>query len=453
MEKKIKIDKIIIIYFILLIVVCFFRFPDIKDEYKYIYLTDNLVERKNFMILKYFGQLYPDKPPLYFWLLVVLKDIFGDNFFPIALILGSLLPMIIISYKTLNFINRMETSDLGIEVYKLFITIPFVVGISLILRMDMLLTLWIVLAIYMFFSRYYLKDYGSKNSMYMMYIYIALGILTKGGAGFVVPILTILTFLFLDKNLTYLKNIKFWKGILLICSIIGIWFLFLSQISDGEEYIKLMLGRETLGRVLSSKTHVRPFYFYLAHTPLTFFIATPFVFLQLYKLSRKIKEFKNWETIDKISYCWFVPNFIFFSMCSGKLDIYLLPIYPAMLILAVRFLDKELKKYIKGIIRLQFLIVIIVVCGSIYYTNNYTLKNLIADMRNYDVVHSYRFNDAKNLYYTIGNKEIGELGDDDLIKIKYGDLMILKKKNMKNLKGIRYTVVSKNKNYVLLKIG
>lgn len=452
MIKKLKIDKIIIVYIIFLVLASFFRFPDIKDEFKYIYLTDNLIERKNFIILKYFGELYPDKPPLYFWILVLLRYIFRENFFPLSLVLCSIFPMILISLKSYKFIVDMDSDTFGNYIFKLFITLPFIVGISLILRMDMLLTFWIISSIYIFFEGYYSNKWDKKN-IFLMYIYIALGILTKGGAGIVVPILTIITFLFLEKNFKILKEIKFLRGILFVLFIILFWFFSLSKIPEGKDYISLMIGRETIGRVLNSKTHMRPFYFYLIHTPLTFFILFPFVFLQIYRLSKKIKYFKTWNRLDKISYSWFIPNFIFFSLCSGKLDIYLLPIYPAMIILAVRYLTEiGLERYISKIIKLQIILVLTAISGVYYYTDNYTLKPFIKNIESSNNLYSFRFNDAKNLYYMIGKKRIRELGDDDLGEIKKGDLIILKVKNMERLEGLNYIVIEKNKSYLLLKV-
>ena len=51
---------IIFIYFIIFIPLAFFRYPDARNELKYFVVTDDMIQAKNYLILKYFSELYPD---------------------------------------------------------------------------------------------------------------------------------------------------------------------------------------------------------------------------------------------------------------------------------------------------------------------------------------------------------------------------------------------------------
>jgi 4-amino-4-deoxy-L-arabinose transferase-like glycosyltransferase len=99
-----------------------------------------------------------------------------------------------------------------------------------------------------------------------------------------------------------------------------------SVISGGREYAYELLIIQTFGRAVNSFAHQRPFYYYLetfsgTFLPWSFFLYSSFIY---YLRSRK-----NAPKFIKFLVVWFVSAFILFSVISGKLDIYLLPIYPA----------------------------------------------------------------------------------------------------------------------------
>jgi 4-amino-4-deoxy-L-arabinose transferase-like glycosyltransferase len=214
--------------------------------------------------------------------------------------------------------------------------------------MDMLMTLFIVGALAIFFKLYFNFEKIESLKIYSLYILMGIAILVKGGGGFAVPISIIFLFLLLEKNLKYFKLIKFGRGILIVLSIVIVWLAALYFQPQGKEYISLLLGQETLGRALKSKAHVRPFYYYLKMLPITTLPFTLFFLGAFFKRLKNLKNFKNWDNLEKISFCWTVAPLLFFSMMSGKLDIYLLPAYPGIVALIYCFIfNKENKKIVK----------------------------------------------------------------------------------------------------------
>ena len=79
MYRKARLDRnyiaIILIYILIFIPIIILRFPDIRNEIKYFLITDSIIDSKNFLVLKYLNELYPDKPPLYFFILYIQKNI------------------------------------------------------------------------------------------------------------------------------------------------------------------------------------------------------------------------------------------------------------------------------------------------------------------------------------------------------------------------------------------
>ena len=116
---------IIFIYFIIFIPLAFFRYPDARNELKYFVVTDDMMQAKNYLILKYFSELYPDKPPLYFWILIFFKTYFKNLFFSLSLLVGSLLPSFGISILSFKLLTKLKDEKTGFFTAIILMTIPY----------------------------------------------------------------------------------------------------------------------------------------------------------------------------------------------------------------------------------------------------------------------------------------------------------------------------------------
>lgn len=332
--------KITLIYIIIFIPVILTRYPDIRNEIKYFVVADNMIETKNFLILKYFSELYPDKPPLYFWLFAFVKKYFGNNFVPLTAGLGSTLPSYLITVMSYSLFSKIKNEKTGFMISIILCTMPFFIGTSVFLRMDMMMSFFIFMALSHFFSMYY--DFYKKTfiNISAVYLFIFLGIFTKGIAGFIIPVSIIFGFLILEKNINFLKKIHFGKGILFIVSLVGLWIYFISLMPEGKNYISLMLGQETVGRIVKSKAHIQPFYYYFIRLPLLTFPYEIFLLGEIISYLKNIKHHLIWTPLEKIGFVWTIIPLILFSCASGKLDIYLLPIFPGIAVIIYNFIMK-----------------------------------------------------------------------------------------------------------------
>ena len=290
--------KIFLIYLIIFIPILLIRYPDIRNELKYFVVADNLLETKNFFILKYFSELYPDKPPLFFWLLGFLKKYCGNLFMPAAVFLGSALPSFFITVFSYSFFAKIKDEKSGFFIALSLCTVPFFMGISLVLRMDMIMSFFIFMTLYNFFSLYYNFIPKNLKNILFMYFYIFLGIFTKGPAGIVVPLITIFVFLLLENNLNFLKKIYLGRGIIFILILIGIWQYFILKSPQGKEYLMLILGQETIGRIVKAKTHVKPFYYYFEMIPILLYPYGIFFIGSFIYYIKKIRFYKEWDILE-----------------------------------------------------------------------------------------------------------------------------------------------------------
>ncbi|MGL4253427.1 MAG: hypothetical protein ACRCR2_05205, partial [Fusobacteriaceae bacterium] len=317
------------------------------------------------------------------------------------LFFGGVLPAMITSMLSFRLFSKFIHVQKAFYISLALTLLPFAVGISTVLRMDSLMNLFIIGALYIFYSLYFGVSQPSKIKIYSIYLLLGLGILIKGGAALAVPLVAIIFLLGMERNFGYLKKIKIISGLGIVIAIVGIWLLSLYFQPQGKEYINLLLGQETLGRALKSKTHVRPFYYYVYKFPLLILPFTPFFIWGFWRLIKKIKNFREWTPVEKISFTWFVAPFVFFSLMSGKLDIYLLPIFaPAILIsLLPIFENPKLEKVLRGILITLIGFYLVANAGLPYYENNYGIKPLVKAVKNSEKekVFAYRFGDSLNL--------------------------------------------------------
>lgn len=420
--------KILFVYLIIYIPIALKRFPDIRNEIKYYAITDNLIKSREFFILKYFSELYPDKPPLYFWLIRFFKENF-ESFNFLSILFGSIIPSFIIVILMYNLFTKLKSEKFGFLVAISLATTPFFVGISVFLRMDMLMNLFITISLYYFFSLYFNLIKNSWANRGILYLSIFLGIFSKGIAGGMVPLSIILGFLILEKNLTFLKKINFLAGVGFIIFYALAWFLLIYLEPEGKEYLALMFKQETVGRIVKAKTHIKPFYYYLVRLSFLIFPYSLFWYYSIFHYLKDIKNYRSWSCLEKIGVIWSTIPLILFSLASGKLDIYMLPLFTGMILLSLNFfieiknkkIGKILLKIISIILIIPFFInrfsknrenqykkfltiplSIVFIFGVLtqgmgVFNRHFTLKPIVFQIQDNRKIYTYRFEDFKNI--------------------------------------------------------
>ena len=319
----------------LLFIIPVFVFRDYTtdNELKYISIIREALADRNYFTFYNHDEIYADKPPLYFWLLMLLRLFTGvDN----MLIYGmaTLIPayIIIITMNRLSFgkNNKAEFTPM----LMLISTVMFL-GSTVALRMDILMVMFIVLALSAFFRMYC----GEENNLdqYLLPLYIFLAVFSKGAVGIIIPVFSILVFLLVEKQVSSIKKYLGWKQWLIIFCLTSIWFtgVFLE---GGFDYIYNLLVKQTIGRGINSFHHKRPFYYYLITS---WYSLAPWIFLSVITL---FKGFKTGIIHSDIKLKFYsvivITTFIIMSLVSSKLDIYLLPLYPFIIYLTYMLLEK-----------------------------------------------------------------------------------------------------------------
>lgn len=316
-----------LLFFLLLLPAIALRDYTPDNELRYISLVNEALQNGTWFTFYDHGTVYADKPPLYFWYIALMHFLLGAHHMW-AIALASLLPAIgIIALMDRWMREESVPCDTALAGSMLMITAMYI-GTALVLRMDMLMALFILLALRAFYRLYQGK--ASRSTRWMIPVYIFLAIFTKGPVGFLMPMVSIVAFLAIKKDLRHFGRYFGWEQWGVLIGLCVLWFSAVYA-EGGSEYLNNILFKQTVGRGVNSFHHAEPFYYYLTHFV---YALAPWSLLYLVSYVKGVKA-RLWKTdLEKFLVAVSASTFVMLSLVSSKLDIYLVPAYPFMVYLS-----------------------------------------------------------------------------------------------------------------------
>lgn len=354
----------------LLLFLCFvplllFRDFTPNNELKYLSIADEALRDGHFFAFWNHGAPYADKPPLYLWITMLGKWLFGThNMFFLGLF--SLVPAII----TLHIMNKWVTPFLN-ERYRnsvslMMMTSGLFVGSAIVLRMDMLMCMFIVLALYAFYKLYTRK--GNRYDSILLPIYIFLAIFTKGPVGILVPIISIPVFLWWQGKIRTFGQYLGWKQWSILLGLCIIWFGCV-YLEGGKSYLNNLLFNQTVNRAVDAFHHKAPLWYYLKTI---WYSLAPWILLYITAIILGLRKKLLNSDIKRFFLVIITTTFIALSIFSGKLDIYMLPIFPFIGYLAGLMLPSLPERWLRIMIAIPASILMLAFPG--YFIALHTIK-------------------------------------------------------------------------------
>ena len=314
--------------------------PD--NELRYLQIADEAIENGNVFAFTLQGEAYADKPPFYLWLVMLSRLLLGKHSM-LLLSLFSLIPAFVIIAVMDKWAGLVKPAD-RVGVAFMMMTCALFLGASVFLRMDMMMTMFIVLALYSFWQLY---DYsvpepvegdGNKKHEILLPIWIFLALFTKGPVGILMPPLAIISFLLVKKKGRDIGKYLGWKTWGIIAGLCAVWFTGV-YLDGGKDYLNNLLFHQTMGRAVNSFHHKAPFWYYFAAI---WYIVAPYMFLLVGAVVVSLKDMRRDVRGDKEIFflATILSTFVMLSLFSGKLAIYLSPIMPFMVLLFVEVLKR-----------------------------------------------------------------------------------------------------------------
>lgn len=307
--------------------------PD--NELRYLQIADEAIADGNVFAFTLDGEAYADKPPLYLWIIMLCKIILGKHSM-FLLSLFSLIPAFVI-IAVMDRWSALEKVTDRIAVAFMMMTCVFFVGTSFFIRMDMLMTMFIVLALRSFWLMYSGSGDRRKQSV-LMPVWIFLALFTKGPVGILMPVLSITCFLLVQRQGRDIGKYLGWKTWGILAGLCALWFTG-AYLDGGKDYLENLLVHQTVGRAVNSFYHKAPFWYYFVAI---WYIVAPYTFLLIGALvvslsRRQAAERSSMEVFFTVT---IVSTFVALSLFSSKLAIYLIPLMPFMVLLFVEVLRR-----------------------------------------------------------------------------------------------------------------
>lgn len=334
-----------------------------SNELRYISVAVEALREHHLFAFTLQGEPYVEFPPLYFWLLMASKVIFR-HWYMVELAVFSLLPALLVVQTMHRWVWRYEMGGMrlidGSQSRDLAQWMLFTCGLmfvmSFYIRMDMLLCLWVVLALYNFWQILFEplgadEEHGVKprERGYVRYqfrfgLFVLLGILTKGFWGLVIPLLVTTLYLLLSGRGMRWFRVWGWRTWLIVLSGVSVW-LYGAFAEGGPEYFDQLWKLQSYHPLLFAMHHHHPWFYYVGSV---WYDSLPWgplcMVMLLVSIIRRYRQGVNLPFIRRISLktplqnffaLVFLSTFVFLSCMPGKIDVRLLPVFPFLIYVGV----------------------------------------------------------------------------------------------------------------------
>ncbi len=320
-------------YFIAVLPLFIFRDFTPDNELRYLSIADEALRNGDIFTFTNHGLIYADKPPLYLWILMLGKLIFGYHN---MLFLGifSYLPALVVVFVMDKWAKPFISESERLIGQLMLLTSGFFIGTAIILRMDMLMCMFIVLALYTFFRMY--NGQGNPRDSWLFPIFVFMAIFTKGPIGIIVPLVSTIVFLLLKKEIKTIGRYWGWKTFAILITLCGAWFSGVYA-EGGSAYLNNLLFNQTVNRAVNSFHHKEPFYYYLIAFV---YSLAPWSLLIAGILISGIKRKLATTDMERFFLTIGLTTFVTLSLFSSKLAVYMLPAFPFFVYLSVIWLTK-----------------------------------------------------------------------------------------------------------------
>jgi 4-amino-4-deoxy-L-arabinose transferase-like glycosyltransferase len=279
------------------------------------------------------GDLYTDKPILYFWLALICSKLVGAvNEWTVRL--PAAVGAVGVVFTTYALGRNFFSPRIGFIAAVVLATSARVIWEGRWAHVDMLFTFFFALSMY-FAARAVLRR-GTANELFLSYALMALATLTKGLIGVVLPALILLTFVTFRHDWRLLFEARLPWGVLIFLVVAAPWFFLVNRASDGK-WLTDFVYLHHIQRYTAGAGHRQPLYYYFITLPVDLLPWTIFAIPALFAYKSQRTTFK--DPLVLILTLWFVVVFVFFTLSDTKRDLYLLPLFPPVALLIGKYID------------------------------------------------------------------------------------------------------------------
>lgn len=333
-----------LLLFIAVLPLFIFRDFTRNNELRYLSIADEAIREGHIFAFYNHGAAYADKPPLYLWLVMLGRMIFGGNTAGLMTFMSlfSVVPALVILWIMNRWVRPFVVSVPARRAGQLMLyTSVYFIGSAVVLRMDMLMCMFIVLALHTFW-RIYSGESDQENRLrrdkLLFPVWVFLAVFSKGPVGILVPLVTVIVFLVIKKNWRKIGTYWGWRTWAILLGLCAVWFGAVYA-EGGTAYLDNLLVKQTAGRAVDAFHHKAPFWYYGVSI---WYSLAPWSLLVIGVLVWGLWNRRRMVTTDleRLFLVAALSTFLVLSMVSSKIQIYLLPAFPFFIYIAVLWIAK-----------------------------------------------------------------------------------------------------------------
>ena len=302
-----------------------------SNELRYLSIADESLASGRWWAFTNHGIPYADKPPLYLWCVIFGKFLLGSHQMWF-LSLFSIIPAFVIACLMFRWTNDELKPPFSASALLMLFSCGLFAGMVFTIRMDMLMTMFIVLAFYQFRKLELSESHPSLGARLLFAVWIFLAVFSKGPMGILIPLIATTVWLLLTRRMRLWTRAWGWRTWALLLLLCAGWFGAVYA-EGGSDYLDNLLVHQTVGRAVNSFHHKRPIWYYLVSLTYTTQPWTFLIFGAVVYCTRKFKRTIN--SLENFFLIIILSTFVLLSVISSKLQVYMLPAYPFMVYLTV----------------------------------------------------------------------------------------------------------------------
>jgi len=302
------------------------------DEAKNSECAREMLERGDLIVPTFNYELRTDKPPVHYYFMMLAYKLFGINEFSarfFSSVFGGLTVLITFLFARRYLGEKVAFLSFIVLISSLHTSIQFHMAVP-----DPYLIFWINASLFSFFV-WYMERKGLF--LYLFYLFMGLGVLTKGPVAVVLPVGIVGMFLLWERkvSLSFLKQLKPLVGILIVLFVSLPWYVAVALKTD-MVWLKEFILKHNLHRFSAPME---------GHGGI-FLLTFAFVFVGLLPFSVFILQgLKEWlkerdKPVFRFLFLFATIYIIFFSISKTKLPNYTVPAYPPLAVILGYYLSK-----------------------------------------------------------------------------------------------------------------
>jgi 4-amino-4-deoxy-L-arabinose transferase-like glycosyltransferase len=326
------------IYLILLSALLFFPGLGARDfwapvEPRYAEIARVMFAKREWIVPMVNGELYTDKPILYFWLVLIAAKIAGAvNEWTVRLPVA--MGGVGFVLATYFFARDFFSPRVGLLASVMLATSVRVIWEARWAHIDVLFCFFFLLSLY--FAGRALMQKGNPNEILIAYLFMGLATLAKGLIGVALPALLLVSFMIARRDWSMLGAAKLHLGIPIFLIVVAPWPLLVNAATENR-WLADFVYVHHIQRYTAGAGHRQPFFYYFTTLPVDLLPWTIFAIPALCAY-RRVHGLMG-DPVKLFVVLWFVVVFFFFSASDTKRELYLMPLLPAVAMFIAHYID------------------------------------------------------------------------------------------------------------------